>query len=81
MQHDHPELRKLLLFRDVLRNDESVRQEYSALKDRLAAEHHMDRDAYTDAKSDFVRSVLQAAGAAPPSRLPVSQVDQNRMRD
>lgn len=72
MQHDHPELRKLLLFRDVLRNDAAQRQAYAALKDRLAQEHRMDRDAYTDAKSDFVRRVLQAAGAAPPSRLPVS---------
>ena len=65
MQHDHPELHKLLLFRDALRNDAALRQAYAALKDRLAARHHMDRDAYTDAKSDFVRSVLQAAGAAP----------------
>ena len=52
-------MRKLLLFRDALRNDAALRQEYAALKDRLAARHHMDRDAYTDAKSDFVRSVLQ----------------------
>ena len=81
MQHDHPEVRKLLLFRDALRNDAALRQAYAVLKDRLAARHHTDRDAYTDAKSDFVRSVLQAAGAAPPSRLPVSHVDQHRMRD
>jgi GrpB-like predicted nucleotidyltransferase (UPF0157 family) len=81
MQHDHPESRKLLLFRDVLRKDAALRQAYAALKDRLAAHHHMDRDAYTDAKSDFVRLVLQAAGAAPPSRLPVSQVDQHHIRD
>ena len=72
MQHDHPELRKLLLFRDALRNDATLRQEYATLKDWLAARHHMDRDAYTDAKSDFVRSVLRAVGSAPPSRLPVS---------
>jgi GrpB-like predicted nucleotidyltransferase (UPF0157 family) len=81
MQHDHPEVRKLLLFRDALRNDAALRQAYAGLKDRLAAQYHMDRDAYTHAKSDFVRSVLQAAGAAPPSRLPVSQLDQRRIRD
>jgi GrpB-like predicted nucleotidyltransferase (UPF0157 family) len=72
MQHDHPELHRLLLFRDALRNDPALRQAYVALKDRLAEQHHMDRNAYTDAKSDFVQSVLQAAGAAPSTRQPVS---------
>ena len=72
MQHDHPERHKLLLFRDALRTNAALRHEYETLKDRLAARHPMDRDAYTDAKSDFVRSVLRAAGADPPSRLPVS---------
>ena len=42
--------------------------QYAALKDQLAEQHQTDRDAYTDAKSDFVRSVVQAAGAAPASR-------------
>jgi GrpB-like predicted nucleotidyltransferase (UPF0157 family) len=68
MQHDHTELRNVLLFRDALRNDPALRREYAALKDRLAVQHAADRDAYTDAKSDFVRSVLKAAGAAPSSR-------------
>jgi GrpB-like predicted nucleotidyltransferase (UPF0157 family) len=72
MQHDHPELHKLLLFRDALRNDPALRQAYVALKDRLAEQHHRDRNAYTDAKSDFVHAVLQAAGAAPSSRRPLS---------
>jgi GrpB-like predicted nucleotidyltransferase (UPF0157 family) len=58
----------VLLFRDALRNDPALRREYAALKDRLAVQHAADRDAYTDAKSDFVRSVLKAAGAAPSSR-------------
>jgi GrpB-like predicted nucleotidyltransferase (UPF0157 family) len=71
MQHGHPELHRLLLFRDALRNDPALRQAYAALKDWLAAQHRLDRDAYTDAKSDFVRSVLRAAGAAPSSRRPL----------
>jgi GrpB-like predicted nucleotidyltransferase (UPF0157 family) len=71
MQHDHPELHKLLVFRDALRNDPALRQAYAVLKDRLAEQHHTDRNAYTDAKSDFVRSVLHAAGAAPSSRRPL----------
>ena len=68
MQHDHPELRRLLLFRDALRGDAALRRAYAELKDRLAVLHHADRNAYTDAKSDFVRSVVEAAGAAPTGR-------------
>jgi GrpB-like predicted nucleotidyltransferase (UPF0157 family) len=72
MQHDHDEVRKVLLFRDALRNDRVLRQEYVALKQRLAERHHLDRNAYTDAKSEFVRSVLRAAGASPSSRRDIS---------
>lgn len=63
MQHDQPELRRVLLFRDALRGDARVRDRYAALKERLAEQHRADREAYTDAKSAFVRSVLEAAGA------------------
>lgn len=62
MQHDHPELRGLLLFRDALREDPALLKEYAALKERLAEQHPTDRDAYTDAKSDFIRSVVEAHG-------------------
>jgi GrpB-like predicted nucleotidyltransferase (UPF0157 family) len=72
MQHDHPELRKVLLFRDALRNDATLRQSYIALKEQLAEQYHQDRNAYTDAKSDFVRSVLRATGAAPSTRHGIS---------
>ena len=57
-------------------NDAALRQAYAALKDQLAERHRTDRNAYTDAKSDFVRSVVQSgrrgsgltAGALPPTR-------------
>jgi GrpB-like predicted nucleotidyltransferase (UPF0157 family) len=71
MQHDHPDARALLLFRNRLRADPSLRHAYTALKNRLAQQFGADRNAYTDAKSDFVRSVLHAAGAEAPSRKPV----------
>ena len=71
IQQDHPAARAELAFRDVLRKDLGVRQAYAALKDRLAVQHRTDRDAYTDAKSDFIRSVLHAAGANATSRKPV----------
>ena len=44
---------------------------YAALKDSLAVQHRTDRDAYTDAKGDFIRSVLHAAGVDATSRKPV----------
>jgi GrpB-like predicted nucleotidyltransferase (UPF0157 family) len=70
IQDDHPDVRALLLFRDALRRDPTLRETYAALKEGLAARHRSDRNAYSDAKSDFVRSVLHAAGVVP-SRQPV----------
>lgn len=45
-----------LTFRDRLRADDRLRDDYAALKRRLAAEHSGDRKAYTDAKDDFIRA-------------------------
>jgi GrpB-like predicted nucleotidyltransferase (UPF0157 family) len=50
-----------LLFRDFLRRHPDAAQEYSALKDALAAKYRLDREAYTDGKSEFVRSVIGRA--------------------
>lgn len=50
-----------LLFRDILREDDSLARQYGALKHRLAAEHRGNREAYTDAKAAFVASVIAAA--------------------
>jgi GrpB-like predicted nucleotidyltransferase (UPF0157 family) len=71
IQHDHPAARAELAFRDVLRKDPAVRDAYATLKDRLAAQHRTDRDAYTDAKSEFIRSVLRTAGVDTSSRQSV----------
>lgn len=50
--------RRRLLFRNRLRADSSLVQQYEALKYKLAAQFCNDREAYTAAKSDFVMSVL-----------------------
>lgn len=47
-----------LAFRDRLRNDPKIAAEYLSLKRILASRFAHDREAYTDAKSDFVRRVL-----------------------
>jgi len=69
--HDHPAARALIVFRDALREDPDLRDGYAALKQQLAARHRNDRDAYTNAKADFVRAVLRDRGAAEPPRLPL----------
>ena len=51
--------RERLAFRDCLRSDPATRDAYTQLKLKLAAQFHDDREAYTEAKTDFIRSVLQ----------------------
>ncbi|MBL8937470.1 MAG: GrpB family protein [Archangium sp.] len=47
-----------MFFRDALRADASLAAEYAALKKRLVVTHRFDREGYTEAKSFFVRRVL-----------------------
>ena len=47
-----------LAFRDLLRADPRVADEYAALKRDLADRHRDDREAYTEAKGTFIRSAL-----------------------
>lgn len=57
---DHSdEWRRLIRFRELLRLDGVVREEYEALKRRLAAEHPEERSEYTRKKSDFIEQMLQ----------------------
>lgn len=51
-----------LAFRDHLRSHRDVAQEYGALKRHLAAKFEQDREAYTDAKTDFILATLRCAG-------------------
>jgi GrpB-like predicted nucleotidyltransferase (UPF0157 family) len=51
--------RDRLAFRDRLRSDAALRDAYAALKSALASTHRGDREAYTDAKSDFIQSALR----------------------
>lgn len=50
--------RTQLSFRDYLRAHPNVCKEYATLKFRLAKKFHNDREAYTDAKADFIQGVL-----------------------
>ena len=53
-----------IAFRDALRNSAELAAEYQTLKQRLAHEHAQDREAYTEAKSPFIQSVLSRLGAS-----------------
>ncbi|MEI8134200.1 MAG: GrpB family protein [bacterium] len=47
-----------LRFRDYLRANPESAQEYATLKRGLAEEHTNDREAYTNAKSEFIQEIL-----------------------
>ena len=51
--HEH------LRFRDALRSSTALLERYAALKAALAALHPNDREAYTDAKAEFIRAVAE----------------------
>jgi GrpB-like predicted nucleotidyltransferase (UPF0157 family) len=58
MTPDSPRWREQMAFRDALRADPTLTADYAALKRVLAANYADDREAYTAAKSDFIRAVL-----------------------
>jgi len=64
----HIEWVRHLVFRDALRGDAELRQEYWDLKVALSNQFPADVDSYSRAKSDFVERVLAAHGA--PARPP-----------
>jgi len=55
-----------LEFRDRLRGCPDAARSYLELKRGLAARYRDDREAYTEAKGDFVRTLLRAGQAARP---------------
>jgi GrpB-like predicted nucleotidyltransferase (UPF0157 family) len=48
-----------LLFRNALRGDSTLARRYAELKDVLAVRYRHDRDAYTEAKAEFIAEVLR----------------------
>ena len=53
-----------LLFRDALRADPALRDEYATVKAKLASLHGADRERYTDEKAAFVTRVLRDLDAS-----------------
>ena len=52
------EWRRRLCFRDVLRSDSELAHRYALLKQELTVQHSADREAYTNAKTAFVLSIV-----------------------
>lgn len=57
----NPEFKARLAFRDYLRNHPEERKEYQVLKINLAEKFTDDREAYTQAKTNFVEDILKKA--------------------
>jgi len=53
--------REHVSFRDKLRSSPALAARYAALKSQLATTHTADREAYTDAKTEFIRAALHGA--------------------
>lgn len=62
IEHDDPHLLELIAFRDQLRTDRRLREEYAALKRALAQGYRDHREAYTAAKRGFVAKALREKG-------------------
>jgi GrpB-like predicted nucleotidyltransferase (UPF0157 family) len=56
------ELERRLRFRDRLRADDRLARDYETLKRTLAARYENDREAYTEAKSEFIHAHDTASG-------------------
>ncbi|KKO47152.1 hypothetical protein WG68_00405 [Arsukibacterium ikkense] len=59
--HGSQEWQQRLAFRDRLRNNEEIARRYEQNKRVWAAKAKLDREAYTAAKSDFIKEVLRSA--------------------
>lgn len=71
MQPGEPRWDQQLVFRDRLRTDPALLQEYAHLKATAAHQHRHDREAYTQAKYAFVRRILHqsSGGSAGPGQF------------
>lgn len=59
MAEDHPEVNRRIYFRNILRQNEEARKAYENLKLQLAVQYAEDREAYTEAKSQFISDLLK----------------------
>jgi GrpB-like predicted nucleotidyltransferase (UPF0157 family) len=73
IEHRDPHAVALLAFRDALRADAGLRRDYAALKRQLARRDPVNRNAYSNAKGEFIGRALLRAGIEPPVRDPLPE--------
>lgn len=61
IEPSHPEWKARIAFRNYLSSHPETAAEYAALKKELAAKFEHDREAYTDGKSNFIKSIVEKA--------------------
>lgn len=61
VEYDSDFWRHHLLFRDFLRSHPRAAGEYHRMKKELAAEYRLNREAYTEAKTSFIESIVAKA--------------------
>jgi GrpB-like predicted nucleotidyltransferase (UPF0157 family) len=67
-EHGSDSWKRHLLFRDYLRTHPGAALEYCELKRRLAAKYRLNREAYTEAKTTFIESIVSKAKTSQQSR-------------
>ena len=65
---DGEEWNNSILFRDFMRRNKPARDEYAALKRKLAEQFADDRASYTKAKEEFIQGIIRQAKAEHRSR-------------
>lgn len=58
---DSEEWQNSILFRDFMRHNKLARDEYAALKQKLAKQFADDRASYTKAKEEFIQNIISQA--------------------
>jgi len=61
VEHGSDFWKRHLLFRDYLRTHPDAALEYCELKKKLASKHRLNREAYTEAKTTFIESIVSKA--------------------
>lgn len=68
VEHGSDFWKRHLLFRDYLRTHPGAALEYCELKKRLASKCRLNREAYTEAKTTFIESIVSKAKTSQQSR-------------
>jgi GrpB-like predicted nucleotidyltransferase (UPF0157 family) len=68
-------LKNHLIFRDILINNDVIREQYSELKKSLTENSAITREEYTSKKTEFIVSVLASVGLDEKSLWEITKVN------